>query len=234
MEKWRDFLRWNGGKIVEWKRKTCGEIRGKSGRCRQRLPSLWKLLHSPPQEISQRQKTHPGNLLRRRNFFPHGFSSLWKTMWKTEVFCGEAVESQDFQEIPFPQETPDRKSGEKKSVAEPFSHQAAPAERSWRDFRVVLHLFASHLACIFSEIFQENTRKSTKDFSRFSLSSPSEKSDGAICIRPDAKTDSQRGRGASKSLSADSEIPSRHALARGERDKKAIAFCGERTRPLPV
>ena len=70
-----------------------------------------------------------------RIFSPHGFSTACgKRCGKPEIFCGEAVESQDFQRNPtFPQETPDRKSGrEKESVAEPFPHQAAPAERSWR------------------------------------------------------------------------------------------------------
>ena len=73
---------------MEWKRKTCGEIRGKSGRCRQRFPQPVETpLHSPPQEIPQRQKAHPGNLLRRRNFFSTWvFHSLWKTVWKTGNF----------------------------------------------------------------------------------------------------------------------------------------------------
>ena len=70
VEKWRDFLR------VEWW-KDCGvETKNlwrnpwKSGRCRQRFPQPVETpLHSPPQEIPQRQKAHPGNLLRRRNFF---------------------------------------------------------------------------------------------------------------------------------------------------------------------
>ena len=47
--------------------------------------------------------------------------------------------------------------------------KAAPAERSWRGFRVCFASIRIHLACIFSEIFQENTRKSTKDFLRFSF-----------------------------------------------------------------
>ena len=92
-------------------------------------------------------------------FSPHGFSTACgKRCGKPEIFCGEAVESQDFQRNPtFPQETPDRKSErEKESVVEPFSHQAAPAERSWRDFRACFASVRTHLACIFSEIFQEN------------------------------------------------------------------------------
>ena len=36
-------------------------------------------------------------------------------------------------------------------------------------FRACLVSSRTHLACIFSEIFRENTRKSTKDFLRFSL-----------------------------------------------------------------
>ncbi len=70
-------------------------------------------------------------------FSPHGFSTACgKRCGKPEIFCGEAVESQDFQRNPtFPQETPDRKSGrEKGSVAESFSHQAAPAELDWSSF----------------------------------------------------------------------------------------------------
>ena len=105
-------------------------------------------------------------------FSPHGFSTACgKRCGKPEIFCGEAVESQDFQRNPtFPQETPDRKSGrEKGSVVELFLYQAAPAERSWRDFRACFASVRTHLACIFSEIFQENTRKSTKDFLRFSF-----------------------------------------------------------------
>ena len=47
--------------------------------------------------------------------------------------------------------------------------KAAPAERSWRGFRACFASIRTHLACIFSEIFQENTRKSTKDFLRFSF-----------------------------------------------------------------
>lgn len=43
------------------------------------------------------------------------------------------------------------------------------AEDSWRGFRVCFASIRTHLACIFSEIFQENTRKSTKDFLRFSF-----------------------------------------------------------------
>ena len=36
-------------------------------------------------------------------------------------------------------------------------------------FRACFVSSRTHLACIFSEIFRENTRKSTKDFLRFSL-----------------------------------------------------------------
>ena len=49
-------------------------------------------------------------------------------------------------------------------------------------FRACFVSSRTHLACIFSEIFRENTRKSTKDFLRFSLHL-SKKSDDAICIR---------------------------------------------------
>ncbi len=48
--------------------------------------------------------------------------------------------------------------------------------------RVCFVSSCTHLACIFSEIFRENTRKSTKDFLRFFPSSL-KKSDNAICIR---------------------------------------------------
>lgn len=49
-------------------------------------------------------------------FSPHGFSTACgKRCGKPEIFCGEAVESQDFQRNPtFPQETPDRKKRERK------------------------------------------------------------------------------------------------------------------------
>jgi len=76
-----------------------------------------------------------------------------------------------FKEIPrFHRKRQTEKSGrEKESVVKSFPYQAAPAERSWRDFRACFASVRTHLACIFSEIFQENTRKSTKDFLRFSF-----------------------------------------------------------------
>ena len=51
-------------------------------------------------------------------FSPHGFSTACgKRCGKPEIFCGEVVESQDFRRNPtFPQETPDRKAGEKKGA----------------------------------------------------------------------------------------------------------------------
>ena len=101
--------------------------------------SLWKRLCTGLHRRFHSGRRHIREISCGGEFFsPHGFSTACgKQCGKPEIFCGEAVESQDFQRNPtFPQETPDRKSGrEKESVVESFLYQAAPAERSWRDFR---------------------------------------------------------------------------------------------------
>ena len=169
-------------------------------------------------------------------FSPHGFSTACgKQCGKPEIFCGEAVESQDFQRNPtFPQETPDRKSGrEKGSVAESFSHQAAPAERSWRDFRACFASVRTHLACIFSEIFQENTRKSTKDFLRFSFHLSKNLTAQSAYAQMQNRL-SQRARSLLSRCPQTAKFPAPVLLGARRKGQKAIAFCGERTRPLPV
>ena len=117
-----------------------------------------------------------------RIFSPHGFSTACgKRCGKPEIFCGEAVESQDFRRNPtFPQETPDRKkAGEKKG-----------ALRNRFPIRL-LQLSAA------GEVFLEGTCPLSRCPQTAKLSAPV-------------------------------------LLGARRKGQKAIAFCGERTRPLPV
>ena len=50
-------------------------------------------------------------------------------------------------------------------------------------FRACFVSSRTHLACIFSEIFRENTRKSTKDFLRFSLHLSKNLTTQSACVR---------------------------------------------------
>ena len=174
MEKWRDFLR------VEWW-KDCGVETKNLWR------NPWKIRQMPAAvstacgnafaQPSTGNSTAPedasGKSLAAAKFFLHmGFPQLVENGVENRKFSVERRwKARIFKEIPrFHRKRQTEKSGrEKGSVAELFSHQAAPAERSWRDFRACFASVRTHLACIFSEIFQENTRKSTKDFLRFSF-----------------------------------------------------------------
>ncbi len=174
MEKWRDFLR------VEWW-KDCGVETKNLWR------NPWKIRQMPAAVStacgnafaqpstgdSTAAEDASGKSLAAANFFLHmGFPQLVENGVENRKFSVEKRwKARIFKEIPrFHRKRQTEKSGrEKESVAEPFSHQAAPAERSWRDFRACFASVRTHLACIFSEIFQENTRKSTKDFLRFSF-----------------------------------------------------------------
>ena len=135
--------------------------------------SLWKRLCTALHRKFHSARRRIREISCGGEFFLHmGFPQLVENGVENRKFSVEKWwKARIFKEIPrFHRKRQTEKSGrEKESVAEPFSHQAAPAERSWRDFRACFASVRTHLACIFSEIFQENTRKSTKDFLCFSF-----------------------------------------------------------------
>ena len=91
-------------------------------------------------------------------FSPHGFSTACgKRCGKPEIFCGEAVESQDFQRNPtFPQETPDRKAGEKKkALRNRFLIRLLQLSAAGEILEPVLHLFARILLASFPRYFRK-------------------------------------------------------------------------------
>ena len=96
-------------------------------------------------------------------FSPHGFSTgCGKRCGKPEIFCGEAVESQDFQRNPtFPQETPDRKirqekqEGKRKRIENRFPIRLLQLSAAGEVLESVLHLFARILLASFPRYFRK-------------------------------------------------------------------------------
>ena len=94
-----------------------------------------------------------------RIFSPHGFSTACgKRCGKPEIFCGEAVESQDFRRNPtFPQETPDRKKRERKRkrTENRFLIRLLQLSAAGEVLEPVLHLFARILLASFPRYFRK-------------------------------------------------------------------------------
>ena len=99
-------------------------------------------------------------------------------MWNLPPPCHALHLPPAFQRQPIAKTAPNKKPDFQKESGLSIALRQYRTKSVWRlctpsackfPFRACFVSSRTHLACIFSEIFRENTRKSTKDFLRFSL-----------------------------------------------------------------